>query len=257
MLEPAFLEEAGWDPVTRVLSLPAQHRLLGRTVCRVNQLCRNTIRPRSHRICHGCFTRLTRHGNEPWKRSALPSNCLPRRCRAALCAVPGCGCVPTVRDAVLCEPHARKLRAGADHGSLWKIFWLTRGCNRCRRCRRAGLPRAPGQPTVRAATATPTTSGGATRWLPIRAWRIRSSGRLGNRGVAEPGRVNLRALPAGGRGRGAVRHADSACAAARGHRCGAAGSLRRAARRGRSTRSPPTRAEMAPATRSCGLCGPH
>ena len=29
LLDPAFLAEAGWDPVTRVLSLPARHRLLG------------------------------------------------------------------------------------------------------------------------------------------------------------------------------------------------------------------------------------
>jgi hypothetical protein len=34
LLDPAFLAEAGWDPVTRVLSLPAGHRLLGRTLCR-------------------------------------------------------------------------------------------------------------------------------------------------------------------------------------------------------------------------------
>ena len=36
MLDPAFLAEAGWDPGSRVLSLPAGHRLLGRTVCRVD-----------------------------------------------------------------------------------------------------------------------------------------------------------------------------------------------------------------------------
>ena len=34
LLDPAFLAEAGWDPAGRVLSLPAGHRLLGRTVCR-------------------------------------------------------------------------------------------------------------------------------------------------------------------------------------------------------------------------------
>ena len=35
LLDPAFLAEAGWDPASRVLSLPAGHRLLGRAVCRV------------------------------------------------------------------------------------------------------------------------------------------------------------------------------------------------------------------------------
>src|SRR5260221_4350166 len=35
LLDPSFLSEAGWHPVSRVLSLPAGHRLLGRAVCRV------------------------------------------------------------------------------------------------------------------------------------------------------------------------------------------------------------------------------
>src|SRR5258707_13723616 len=35
LLDPSFLSEAGWDPVSRGLSLPAGHRLLGRAVCRV------------------------------------------------------------------------------------------------------------------------------------------------------------------------------------------------------------------------------
>ena len=33
MLDGAFLAGAGWDPVTRVLSLPAGHRLLGTGRC--------------------------------------------------------------------------------------------------------------------------------------------------------------------------------------------------------------------------------
>ena len=35
-LDPAFLDEAGWDPVRRILSLPAGHRLLGRMVCKLS-----------------------------------------------------------------------------------------------------------------------------------------------------------------------------------------------------------------------------
>src|SRR5258708_25188431 len=35
LLDPSFLSEAGWHPVSRVLSLPAGHRLLGRAGCRV------------------------------------------------------------------------------------------------------------------------------------------------------------------------------------------------------------------------------
>jgi hypothetical protein len=37
MLDLGFLDEAGWDRRTRVLSLPAQHRLLGRKVCRADR----------------------------------------------------------------------------------------------------------------------------------------------------------------------------------------------------------------------------
>lgn len=35
MLDPTFLEEAGWDAQTLQLTLPADHPLLGRRVCRV------------------------------------------------------------------------------------------------------------------------------------------------------------------------------------------------------------------------------
>ena len=38
MLDRDFLDAAGWDPAMRVLSAPAQHRLLGRRVCRAESL---------------------------------------------------------------------------------------------------------------------------------------------------------------------------------------------------------------------------
>ena len=49
MLDPAFLAEAGWDPDSRVLSLPAGHRLLGRAVCRVGG-CATTAQPSRGRV---------------------------------------------------------------------------------------------------------------------------------------------------------------------------------------------------------------
>ena len=42
----------------RVLYLPAQHRLLGRKVCRVER-CVGTVHNDAPEICHRCFTRLT------------------------------------------------------------------------------------------------------------------------------------------------------------------------------------------------------
>lgn len=53
--------EAGWDPATRILFLLAEHRLLGRKVCRVDQ-CAATAHNDYPDICHRCFTRLHDHG---------------------------------------------------------------------------------------------------------------------------------------------------------------------------------------------------
>jgi integrase len=190
MLEPSFLEEAGWNPVTRVLSLPAQHRLLGRTVCRV-QLCRNTIRP-GLTVCYGCFMRLTRQGMSPDEISTAIE--LPAAPTAAtLCAVPGCGCVPTVRDAVLCEPHARKLRLRRPRICVEDFLADPRvqPLPPLTACRVAACTRA-------ADAARGYCNTHYQRWrnalaadpdLDTQQWQARESP------VAEPGRVNLRALP--------------------------------------------------------------
>jgi hypothetical protein len=58
MLDRGFLDEAGWDPRTRVLSLPTQHRLLGRRVCRAGG-CERTVHSGLPAVCLRCFTRLT------------------------------------------------------------------------------------------------------------------------------------------------------------------------------------------------------
>jgi hypothetical protein len=108
MLDRGFLNEAGWDPRTRVLSLPTQHRLLGRRVCRAGG-CVRTVHSGLPAVCHRCFTRLTGLGMNAADIAAAPV--LPAVTpRADHCAVSGCQCVPTVRHAVLCEPHAKKFR---------------------------------------------------------------------------------------------------------------------------------------------------
>jgi hypothetical protein len=108
MLDRALLEEAGWDPVTRILFLPAQHRLLGRQVCRAAG-CAGTVHNDCPGVCCRCFTRLTRLGMSAAGIAAaqqLPAVPAP----AGDCAVPGCQCKPTVRQAVMCEPHAKQFR---------------------------------------------------------------------------------------------------------------------------------------------------
>jgi hypothetical protein len=108
MLDRTLLQEAGWDPAARILFLPAQHRLLGRQVCRAAG-CAGTVHNDCPGVCYRCFTRLTQLGMNAASIAAtqqLPAAPAP----AADCAVPGCRCKPTVRQAVMCEPHAKQFR---------------------------------------------------------------------------------------------------------------------------------------------------
>ena len=61
-LDRAFLTDAGWDPVSRVLSLPAGHPLLGRTVCRVGGCISTAHSGPAGGVCWRCFTRLGARG---------------------------------------------------------------------------------------------------------------------------------------------------------------------------------------------------
>ena len=190
-LDRGLLDEAGWDPVMRVLYLPAQHRLLGRKVCRVER-CVGTVHNDCPEICHRCFTRLTGLGmsvEDIAAAESLPAAPVP----AQRCAVPQCRCTPTVRDAVMCEPHAQQFRGRRIPISLEQFVTDPRV-----------RPRSP-LPACLVAACTRTADGAIgyctthyQRWsvaqqehaeLDEQWWRIRESG------VAEPGQVNLRALP--------------------------------------------------------------
>jgi len=113
MLNPAFLAEAGWDPRMRVLSLPAQHPLLGRTLCRVEGCMSAAHGTKLGGLCWRCFARLTRAGmslEEIISSRELP----PLPDLPAGCAVPGCqrmspGGRPGQRTG-LCEAHYRRFR---------------------------------------------------------------------------------------------------------------------------------------------------
>jgi integrase len=192
MLEREFLDEAGWDPRMRVLSLPAGHRLLGRRVCRAGG-CTRTVHSGLPAVCLRCFTRLTGLGMSAADIAAaevLPP--VPRRWDH--CAVAGCQCRPTVVHAVLCEPHAKKLRLWRPSMSLEEFLADPR--------LRPFPPMSACQ--VSACTRAADGAGGycnthyqrwrtarrATPELDQRWWQARESG------VVEPGQVNLRALPA-------------------------------------------------------------
>ena len=191
MLDSGFLDGAGWDPRTRVLSLPAQHRLLGRQVCRADG-CERTVHSGLPRVCLRCFTRLTRLGMNAAEIAAAPA--LPAAPpRADHCAVPGCQCAPTVRQAVLCQPHAKKFRLRRPPLSMEQFLLDPR------------VRPFPPMPSCQVSACTRAADGAGgycnthyQRWrtaqqtnpgLDHRWWQARESG------VAEPGRVNLRALP--------------------------------------------------------------
>jgi len=190
MLEQEFLDEAGWDPRTRVLSLPAGHRLLGRRVCRADG-CDRTVH-NGKPVCHRCFTRLTRMGLSTAEIATAPQLPAPPP-RADHCAVPGCRCAPTVRHAMLCQPHARKFRLRRPRMSIDQFLADPRV---------RPLPPLPDCQVAACGRAADSAGGYCNphyqRWrtaqhahlgLDQRRWQARESG------VAEPGRVNLRALP--------------------------------------------------------------
>ncbi len=200
LLDPSFLSEAGWDPVSRALSLPAGHRLLGRAVCRVGG-CATTVHAGLSGVCYRCFTRLARQGltaDQIAGSQQLP----PLPARVMQCAVPGCQREPTVTQAILCQPHARQFRQRAGKPAI-EVFLAdprvrplppflpcavaacTRSCDSARGYCNTHYQR------WRVATAT-------DPGLDARQWQ------LGEPAVTEGGQVSLRGLPAAGGRAGAI-----------------------------------------------------
>src|SRR5487761_1232584 len=69
-IDAAFLAEAGWDPGTWVLTLPAEHPLLGRTFCRAPG-CQTTCAAAT-RVCLDCQRRLAAAGLDLEDVARLP-----------------------------------------------------------------------------------------------------------------------------------------------------------------------------------------
>jgi hypothetical protein len=108
-LDLAFLTEAGWDPVSRVLAPPAEHPLLGRTVCRVVGCTSTAHGGPTGGVCWRCFTRLRGQGlTGPLIASAPELPPLPDR--PAGCAVPGCQRMSPTPRSTLCAKHSRRFR---------------------------------------------------------------------------------------------------------------------------------------------------
>jgi integrase len=111
-LQWGFLIEAGWDPVARVLHLPAGHGLLGRVVCRVDGCAATAYGARTGGVCWWCWTRLNGQGMSAQQVASAPT-LPPLPDRRTACAVPGCPRMPSrPRDpgdqaVVLCAAHTR------------------------------------------------------------------------------------------------------------------------------------------------------
>jgi hypothetical protein len=111
--DPAFLAEAGWDPAARVLSPPAAHPLLGRTLCRAEGCPATAHGARTAGLCWACFARLRRAGMNAAEIAALVQVPAPPP-RPAGCLVPGCERMsPGGRQGQrtgLCVAHSRRFR---------------------------------------------------------------------------------------------------------------------------------------------------
>ena len=112
VLDRDFLAEAGWDPASRVLSMPAEHPLLGRRVCRTGG-CAATVHGSAGSLCYQCSARLARAG---WCREEIcaAAEVPPLPARPPGCLVPGCQRMsPGGRQGQrtgLCQAHSRRFR---------------------------------------------------------------------------------------------------------------------------------------------------
>lgn len=190
MLDQGLLDEIGWDQHFGVLFLPAEDRLLGRRVCRVGG-CAAKAHGTLPNVCLRCFTRLTRLGLSTGEIAEGEE--LPALEPAGHCAIEGCKCEPTVRGAVLCEPHVRQFRQ--RHPPMSMEQFLTdrrvRPLPPAAMCQVAACTRSADSACGYCSTHYQRwrIAGQANRDLDQAWWRATEPG------VAEPGQVNLRALP--------------------------------------------------------------
>jgi integrase len=123
LTDPAFLAEAGWDPGTRVLSLPSGHPLLGWRECPVPG-CGNALYGRD-RACGPC-RRAAAGGLAVPARDDLPRERgdqvrLVPVAADRLCQVAACGREQVARR--YCRPHYRRLLGLRSGPSFDEAGW--------------------------------------------------------------------------------------------------------------------------------------
>ncbi|MDN5860225.1 MAG: site-specific integrase, partial [Pseudonocardia sp.] len=110
-IDPAFLTETGWDPVTRVWSPPPAHRLLGRPICAAPG-CSTT----ANGVCLDCRRRLEQRGLTVAEVGMLapPAGRAWTRPGDGTCRVGGCPRPWTNAEDPLCRAHFDQQRALGD-----------------------------------------------------------------------------------------------------------------------------------------------
>lgn len=154
LIDPVFLNEAGWDPAVSVLSPPAAHRLLGRPVCRVEQC--STTAPARSRVCAACQRRLHTGGLGVDQIEMLAP--LTGWAKGpGLCAVTGCRREWASAQRGLCRAHVDQ---AATIGLDAAEFVGTRRPNRSTPAHLVGLSRVCSNAAITtASTASPINSG--------------------------------------------------------------------------------------------------
>ena len=168
-IDAAFLAEAGWDAGTWVLTLPAEHPLLGRTFCRAPG-CQTTCAAAT-RVCLDCQRRLAAAGLDLEDVALLPPPQGKRWLGAGdgTCRVTGCPRPWVTSGQPLCPEHLGQqerlgvstadftARADVDRAAL---SWHLRGgivpasaprarCRLLRRAPAAAARAAPRRPSPR------------------------------------------------------------------------------------------------------------
>ncbi|MGH3630531.1 MAG: hypothetical protein ACRDRL_24190, partial [Sciscionella sp.] len=146
LIDPTFLTEMGWDPVSSVMFPPDGHRLVVRYVCRVEGC--STTATGARRICKSCQSRLAELGLDDDGISSLPVS--DRRSRGpGWCSVAGCGREWVSAPVGICAAHLDQQESLGVSPAELLAHPLTVPLEACGNCQVASCPRQRRHPDGR------------------------------------------------------------------------------------------------------------
>ncbi len=137
-IDPTFLSEVGWDADVLVLSVPAEHPLLGRPVCRAAGCSATASRAR---ICQSCRGRLAEQGLSEDEVELLPTRTGRPRRGPGRCSVTGCAREWVSAPTGLCRTHLDQARTLEIGVSEFVSHPTARPLAACDPCEVAACPR--------------------------------------------------------------------------------------------------------------------